>query len=389
MKLEDFEDSPSGKAVNTIHGYPAFIPNPLPPKLDANELIMPLAQAQEQLGALREVGRNLNNPYLLLRPLMSREAVLSSSMEGTVTTLTDLFAYEAGEGKSVSDETREVHNYTRAMTYAVKKLDTLPMSKRLISETHEILLQRVSKSRGLNKRPGEFRENEPAWTGTHGTPISEARFVFAPPESVIEKFSELENYMSRLREDDIPLLFKIALIHYQFETIHPFFDGNGRIGRQLIPLLLYCAEALPHPMLYMSPYFERNKDEYIERLYEVSRCGAWEGWITFFLNGVMIQARDTIERFHKLQNLQIQYRDKLSQARQSASLLQLVDFICEYPVVSIPRAAEHLGMTYHGAQNNINKLLEAEILVELPGELRPRLFMAHGVYSIVNDPIIQ
>ena len=208
--------------------------------------------------------------------------------------------------------------------------------------------------------------------------------MFVPPDRVLNTFGELENYIAEIANQDLPLLIKIALVHYQFETIHPFHDGNGRVGRLLIPLLLYGAGALPFPMLYMSPFFERNKNEYIDRLYEVSRLGLWEHWITFFLQGVAEQASDTISKMHKVTDLQAEYREKLSQARNSALLLQLVDFVCEFPVVSTPRVAEHLGITYASAKNNIEKLVNAGILSELRDDIRPRLFIAHDIYGLIT-----
>lgn len=389
MKYEDFENSPSGTAIRTVGGHTAFVPHPLPPPLDLTSIIMPLSEAQYRLGELAGIGRGLPNPYLLMRPLMAREAVSSSAMEGTVTTLTDLFAFEAGvEQRGASDETREVHNYRRALEFAVQALNDLPVSKRLICATHEILLEGVSKVRGKQKRPGEFRQHDFAWTGTAGTAINDARFVFTPPDKVLETFGGLEKYVSRLMQPDTPALVKVALIHYQFETIHPFHDGNGRVGRLLIPLLLYQTGQLPHPVLYLSPYFERNRDRYIDNLYNVSRNGLWEQWIEFFLVGVAEQARDTIIRFQRLQDLQASYRNRLSQARMSALLLQLVDLICEYPIITIPQAAKTFGVkSYNSAKLNVEKLVKEGMLVEIMHGTRPRLFMAYEVYNIIHESL--
>ena len=387
--MEDFENSTSGMAVWTTGGYPAFVPNPLPPPLDLALIITPLAEAQQKLGELSGTGRRLLNPYLFIRPLLGREAVSSSAMEGTVTTLTDLFAFEAGgDQRMTSDETKEVHNYRRAVEYAVKALTGLPVGKRLLCSTHEILLEGVPKVRGRHKRPGEFRQYDPAWTGTLGTPIADARFVFTPPDRVLETVGRLEEYISKLPEADLPQLIKVALIHYQFETIHPFHDGNGRVGRLLIPILLYQIGLLPQPMLYLSPYFERNRDDYIDCLYEVSRAGTWERWIKFFLAGVVEQARDTITRIQSLQDLQDRYKDRLAQAGKSALLLELVDMICEYPVITIPRAVKVLGVkSYNSAKLNVEKLVDEGMLVEIMQDTRPRLFLAHEVYDIIHQPL--
>lgn len=386
MEYEDFAASPSGTVVKTISGAPAFVPAPLPPQLDISAILGPFTRATERIGALQELTRQLHNPYLLTRPLLSKEAVSSSSMEGTITTLTDLFAFEAGvEKRTVSQETREVYNYVQALNVAISRLDDIPVSHRLICEAHAILLQDVGKARGLHKQPGQFRTTEPAWTGTLGTPLSEARFVFVPPSHVIETFGQFEKYISTIGDEDgVPALVKIALVHYQFEAIHPFHDGNGRVGRLLIPLLLHQLKMLPQPILYLSSYLEQHKDEYIDRLYNVSRFGQWEEWVSFFLTAISEQADDTITRAHGLQGLQNLYRNRLSQARQSALALQLVDTIFESPVLTIPRAKERLNTSYQTAKNNVDKLINAGILVEAGTDQRPKWFLAPQVYEIIH-----
>ena len=389
MKSEDFKISPTGRVVRTLDGHPAFIPNPLPPEFETGRIINLLAKAQQQLGALSEVGRSLPNPYLFFRPMMSQEAVSSSAMEGTVTTLTNLFAYEAAARGSAADvETREVHNYVRALQYAADTLNKLPISKRLLCNTHEVLMARVSRVRGRQKRPGEFRgPGDNAWTGPTER-IEDARFVFVPGEQVLEAFGALEQYIADIEKlDDLPVLVKVALIHYQFETIHPFFDGNGRLGRLMIPLLLYQLRMLPHPMLYLSAYFQRNKDSYIDCLYKVSRSAEWEQWINFFLKGVASQAGDTIIRFHSLQALQHDYKERLSRPRASTNLLQLVDMIFESPIVTIPEVAKKLDVSYNAAKQNVQRLLDEEILAPLDFESRAKFFFAIGVYRLISEPI--
>lgn len=389
MKSEDFKNSSSGQVVRALDGHPAFVPNPLPPELEIGRIINPLAEAQQQLGALSEVGRSLPNPYLFIQPMMRQEAVSSSAMEGTITTLTNLFAFEAAvRGAGADEETREVHNYVRALQYAAKSLNKLPVSKRLLCNTHEVLMARVSRVRGRHKRPGEFRgPGDNAWTGPTEQ-IEDARFVFAPGEEVLEAFGALEKYIADIEKpDDLPALVKAALIHYQFETIHPFYDGNGRLGRLMIPLLLYQLQILPHPMLYLSSYFQRNKDSYIDCLYEVSRSGEWEQWVNFFLKGVASQARDTITRFHRLQSLQNDYKERLSQPRASTNLLQLIDLIFETPVVTIPEAATKLHVSYNAAKQNVQRLVDEKILVPLELEYRAKLFFATEVYRLVSEPI--
>ena len=209
-----------------------------------------------------------------------------------------------------------------------------------------------------------------------------------PGEQVLEAFGALEQYIADIEKlDDLPVLVKVALIHYQFESIHPFFDGNGRLGRLMIPLLLYQLRMLPHPMLYLSSYFQRNKDSYIDCLYKVSRSAEWEQWINFFLKGVASQAGDTIIRFHRLQALQHDYKERLSRPRASTNLLQLVDMIFESPIVTIPEVAKKLDVSYNAAKQNVQRLLDEEILAPLDFESRAKFFFAIGVYRLISEPI--
>lgn len=385
MRIEDFSGSSAGAAVRTLDGYVAFVPNPLPPKLDLVRLIGPLAAAQHQLGQLAGIGRSLSNPYLLQRPFMRREAVSSSAIEGTITTLSQLLAYEATGEHVPNSDTKEVLNYVEALEFCFTSLDRLPISSRLLKEAHTILLSGLSSERGAAKRPGEFRTRDPAWTGSRV--VHEARFVFVPPDQVDSTFSQLEKFISDRGDPGFPDLINAALIHYQFEVIHPFHDGNGRVGRLLIPLFLCSAGLLPQPLLFLSPYLERNREQYIAHLYEVSRTGAWENWIEFFLNGVSEQTSDIIIRSQKLLDLQNSYREKLQTARASALLTRLVDMIFERPVISIPQAASILGVSYNSAKGNVERLLEAGMLVNIKGGGTPRVFLAQEVYGIIYDPI--
>lgn len=388
VKAEDFIDSPSGKPVVSLEGYTAFAPYPLPPKINYNSLVIPLAQAQQSIGELAGVGRRLPNPHLLQRPFMRREAVSSSAIEGTITTLTDLLVYEAAEEKGrAADDTHEVFNYVLALETAFNALKKLPISGRLLKQTHITLLRGVPQDRGSKKHPGIYRSTDPAWTGARF--VEEARFVFAPPGTVEDCMAALETFINEDTGATIPEIIKAALIHYQFETIHPFHDGNGRVGRLMVPLYLCATGVLPQPLLFLSPYLERNREEYIQRLYEVSRLGAWEEWIAFFLNGVTEQSKDFIFRSQRLLDLQTEYKERLTQARASARLLQLVDMALERPIFSIPNAAEYLGVTYPSAKKNIDRLLKAGILkpTMLTTASGAKLFMAEEIFSLIYDPL--
>lgn len=386
MNPEDFRASPSGRLVRTVQNAWAFVPNPLPPQLSLEPLIGLIDQAAMQLGQLAGIGRTLTNPYLLIRPFQRKEAVASSNIEGTITSLSDLLMFEAGaDEKGRPPDTREVYNYVRALEHAIRQLPKLPVSLRLIREVHDILLRNVRKHRGATVHPGDFR-TEQNWID--GGTLSAARFIPPPPSEVMPALDALEKYIQQPRDPNMPPLVKLALIHYQFEAIHPFPDGNGRVGRLLLPLILVETGHLPQPLLYLSPYFERHKDAYIDSLYEVSHRGAWADWIAFFLRGVIDQCADTIRRAKLLQDLQAKYRERLQKARASALLPRLIDMVFEQPFLTIPGAAEKLEVTYRAAQQNIEKLIKAGILTDVGADMRPRFFMAREIYSIVHSDVV-
>lgn len=382
MSPDDFRDSPSGRLAPTIRGCWAFCPHPLPPPLDLRPLVGPLTQAAHALGELSGLGHSMPNPYLLIRPFLRKEAVASSRIEGTVTSLTDLFLFEAGaEDAAHAPDAREVHNYVRALEYGLQRLDTLPVSLRLIRELHEILLSGVAVHRGAGITPGAFRRDQ-NWIGARQ--IKNARFVPPPPSEVMPALDALEKYI-QAPDPDLPLLVRLALVHYQFEAIHPFPDGNGRVGRLLLPLLLCEQEALSQPMLYLSNYFERHYQAYIDSMYEVSRSGAWASWIAFFLRGVESECRSAIAAAKALQRLQAAYHERIRQARSSALLGRLVDLLFEAPAITIPKAAETLGIAYNAAKNNIDRLVGEGILRETTGAARPRLFIAPEILDVLLD----
>lgn len=385
MNLDDFSASPSGSLAPTIQGAMAFVPDPLPPKLVLEPVIATLTEAATRLGELSGVGRTLPNPYLLVRPFQRKEAVASSNIEGTVTSLSDLMLLEAGaDERDRPPDTREVQNYVHALEHAIERLAQLPVCLRLIREIHTILLTGVRTHRGAEFSPGEFRADQ-NWIGGSLTQIERARFVPPPPNQVMPTLDALEKFIQSPPDPELPLLVRLALIHYQFETIHPFPDGNGRVGRLLIPLILCEQGGLSQPLLYMSTYFERNQDEYIDRLYEVSRSGDWLGWINFFLRGVSEQSIDTIVRARRLLDLQSAYHDRIPSNRASGNLHRLIDSVFEAPYFTIRAAGHHLNVTYAAARNNVEKLVAADILSEVQVRMRPKVFVAHEVFSIIHD----
>ena len=391
MEPERFQNSPSGRLLRVGQSetaYWCFVPHPLPPDLTLDaELVRVLSDADRALGELAGLGRTVANPQLLIRPFMRREAVLSSRIEGTQADIVDLYAYEAGHlsvagSKPAPPESDvlEVLNYIRAMEYGLERLSALPVSLRLISELHERLMKGV---RGDQATPGAFRRSQ-NWIGRPGCTLNDAEFVPPPVPEMRQALDAFEKY---LHGDCIqPPLVRLAFIHYQFEAIHPFLDGNGRIGRLLISLLLASWNLLPLPLLYLSAYFERHRQEYYDRLLGVSEHGAWREWLLFFLRGVLAQAHDAIGRAKRLQDLQLEWRSRLIQARASALLLRLADSLFESPMLTVPQAQSVLGITYRAARLNVQKLVQMGLLKKVGESDYGKLFVAETVLRAVEGP---
>lgn len=381
MNPDEFTNSGTGRLVPTIKGM-AFVPTPLPPSpLDLEPLIPLVARAERALGELSGIGRTLPNPYLLIRPFMRREAVASSKIEGTVTTLSQLLLFEVDEESTrAPGDAREVLNYVRALEHSLKRLDELPISARLIREAHKILLTNVQSNRGAQIIPGEFRRDQ-NWIGARL--IENARYVPPPPNEVADAMAELEKYINA-KDDEVPTLIQLALIHYQFEAIHPFPDGNGRVGRLLIPLILCERKEISQPLLYMSSYFEKNYEQYIDRMLTISKTGLWGTWISFFLEGIEETCKDAIERAQSLQALQKKYYGDIQKARSSALLGRLIDLLFEHPAITVPYAAERLQISYNAAKNNISRLIEAKILRPSSSDSRPMVFVAAEIVNAIG-----
>jgi Fic family protein len=386
MRREDFAASPSGSLVSTERNQCAFVPNDLPPReLDFAGLAGVLAEASQLLGELNGIGRTLVDPFLLIRPLQVQEALTSSSMEGTYTTIDDLLLVDAGAPeRHRAADTREVANYRSALSQAIQSLDTLPLSLRTLRNAHRRLLSGVTRHRGLNAEPGEFKVHQ-NFIGAYD--IEHARFIPPPPRQAIEALQRLEQYIHREDRGGVPDLIDAALIHYQFETIHPFADGNGRVGRMLITLHLFVRGVIRQPVLYLSPIFDRRKDEYIDRMFEVSRRGAWTAWVSFFLEAVAQACRGAITTADALLALQKEHRARIGGARRSANLHSIVDLLFRSQAVTIPRVAEHLEVTYRAAQLNVETLMKLGILEEAPRTSNPKYFIAREIRDVINESI--
>lgn len=376
MKAVDFNRSPIGTLV-PAEGVEAFVADPLPRQVElAPALVYLLDEASNLLGALRGVGETLPNPHLLISPFMRREAVLSSRIEGTQASISDVYAYEA-VGRGTVPDAREVSNYVRAIERGRDLLGTLPICTRLTLELHAVLLDGV---RGEEGRPGELRQRQ-VWIAPHGTPIEDARFVPPPANLVPALLANWERFVHH--DEPMPPLIRCALMHYQFETIHPFLDGNGRIGRLLIPLLLAERDVLPTPLLYLSAYFERHREEYYDHLYRLSSRGDWSEWLRFFLSGVLEQAEDALKRARSLRTLQEEFRARLQAVRASGSAFQLVDELFVRPVFARRHVMEKLGLSSRGAGLVLDRLEAAGIVVAIPSTY-PYLYRAEEILRILQ-----
>lgn len=388
MEPKRFESGAPGRLVRVGRGegtYWAFVPAPLPPDLPFDgQWVRALSVADRALGELAGVGRTLPNPHLLVGPFLRREAVLSSRIEGTQADIADLYAYEAAQLSlpglpQPASDAREVLNYVRALEYGLRRLETLPVCLRLIREVHERLMEGV---RGGRAAPGTFRRSQ-NWIGRPGSTLADADFVPPPPGEMEAALDAFERYLHEGNEH--PPLVRLALIHYQFEAIHPFLDGNGRIGRLILSLLLVHWNLLPLPLLHLSAFFERHQEAYYEGLRGVSERGAWREWLLFFLRGVAEQAEDAVARVNRLQDLQARWRRALEGARSSALPLRVADSLFEAPLLSIPQVQKRLGVTYHTARRCVERLVEAGILRQMGEWSYGKVFFAPDILGIVAD----
>lgn len=359
-----------------------FIPNPLPPDLAwSDSLVAKLSLAERNLAALAEKGRGFVSPQAMVQPFIRREAVLSSRIEGTRTTLDELYRYEAhppirsrGEG-----DAPEVKNYVHALQYGMDRLDTLPLSLRLIREIHGRLFEGLSVE---HLTPGEFRRSQ-NWIGPVGSTLESAPFVPPPVGAMHEGLDQLEKYI--YAPSPLPALIRIGLIHYQFEAIHPFLDGNGRVGRLITSLLLQLWDLLPHPWLYLSGYFEANRQAYYDSLLEVSGRGEWIGWLTLFLEAVSSQAEQVALRLMRLKELHRQYIERLGTERKSGGLMQVLDFLFAQPMVTVRQVEREIGASdFKVAQRYILKLVELGILREITGRSRNRIYRADEIFEAIE-----
>lgn len=364
-------------------GAVGFVPSPLPDEIQLDrQATRLLSDTEHAIGRLVGTTARFVNPYLVASPLLHREAILSSRIEGTITSPEQLVLLEAGASEADDErhreDTREVRNYIRAMEYGLAS--PLPPSRRLIRELHRVLTEGV---KGDRERPGEFRSVQ-NFIGRPADSIRTARYVPPPVREMHTCLDELERRFHR-EDEALPILVKVALVHYQFEAIHPFRDGNGRVGRLLIPLMLIRAGRLPQPVLYLSAYLERNREKYMDLLLDVSLTGAWLPWVLFFLKGVEESAIESLEQAEALLALRQRYHDAVRGARSFGHLQRLIDELFVSPSTTISLAAEKLGVTPAAASGHIKKLVEAGLLREWTGRRRDQVFIAPEILAFMHN----
>lgn len=373
-------DAP-GRTVRARGGHPAFVPDPLPRRIEwTSTLVGALSDADRLIGRLAGEGGRLPNPHLLIRPFVRREAVLSSRIEGTQATLGELLAAEAGAAVDRSPaDLREVANYVVALEYGLKRLKSLPLSLRLTRELHTKLMTGV---RGGHATPGEFRKTQ-NWIGPPGCTLENATYVPPPPEAIMDCLAAWERF---LHDRSLPVLVQTALMHVQFEAIHPFLDGNGRVGRLLITLSLVERDVLPTPLLYLSAFFQATRRDYYDRLHGVHSRSEWEAWLVYFLNGVARQSEDALSRAERINTLLARWRAAL--AASSRIALPLLDLVAENPYCTIRRVEKRLKVAFTTAQRAIERLQAGGVLKQINESKRDRVYCATALLEILEEPAL-
>jgi Fic family protein len=379
MKPDDFKSSTSGVVIVLPTGYHAFVPNRLPPSIAYDQdLAIQLSRADTALSELSGLGRILPNPRVLIRPLVQREAVLSSQIEGTQASLSELLFDEASpspERHRNRDDLQEIQNYVTALEYGLKRLKEFPLALRLVRELHHELMAGV---RGEDATPGEFRKKQ-NWIGPAGSNPMNAAYVPPPVDEMNDLLSDWEKFLN-VRES-MPDLIQCAILHEQFEAIHPFLDGNGRVGRLLISLFLVERGRLSLPLLYLSDFIEQHRSDYYDLLQRVRTHGEWMPWIRFFLAGVEATAKDASHLASRLIDL------RESMVRDTNGALKLVDHLLANPYITIATAATVLEVTVPTATRRIREMEAKGILRETTGKMWRKVYVASGVLSILDQRV--
>lgn len=376
-------DNRAGHLITNLSGemaYKSFVPTPLPPKPSielTEDMINLLIKANSQLAVLESIATRIPNVELFISMYVRKEALMSSQIEGTQATLEDVLdpMIDANTNRNVAD----VVNYIKATEFAIKRLHELPLCNRLIKETHAVLMEGV---RGQEKSPGEFRRSQ-NWIGGQGSTLKNARYIPPSPDDMLEAMSDLEKYINA--DDELDALIRAALIHYQFETIHPFLDGNGRVGRLLITLFLMEKKVLSTPALYISYFLKKNRVEYYDRMTEVRAKGNYEQWVTFFLRALLESAEDATATIDELIALHDKNAAVISGMGRAAKNAMLVfEYLEANPIIEIRKTAEALSITFNTASSAVKRLTDAGILVQTTNASRNRTFAYEDYLSILR-----
>ena len=381
MRAEDFTVNTPGRLVEIdSQGTVAFEPSLVPPELVIDvELARMIGETERLLGRLDGRGRSLSTPFMLIQPFIRREALASSRIEGTTAVIEDVLRFEAGDESSHDpDDVKEVLNYLRALQYGLQRPEERPVTAGFINELHQLILDDV---RGAKRNPGRLRQIQVV-IGKPGATAATARFVPPPPAIILGLLEQLLTWINQ--EDALPDLLRLAVFHYQFETIHPYEDGNGRLGRLLITLMLKDWGIMEYPLLYLSEYLEQHRSEYLAHLLSVSQKGTWVSWIKFFLTAIQSQAAYALETSTRLINYRESVRRRYQQGRTPAHLLNVVDQFFERAIQSTPTLAKQLRLSNEQIQRVLNRLIEDDIVREITNRERNRLFVAHEILAILK-----
>ncbi|MDH4194448.1 MAG: Fic family protein [Nitrospirota bacterium] len=385
MKFFPQQKGRAGQYIRQVSGYSAFLPTPLPPdpplEMDDETLTL-ISQADRALGRLDGSIQTLPDPDLFVFMYIRKEAVFSSQIEGTQSSLDDVLEAEAQVfNPQRPGDVNEVLNYVKALRYGLERLVELPVSVRLIREIHERLLERT---RGMERNPGELR-NTQNWIGPAGSTLNEATFIPPPPDAVPQALAQLESFLHQT--DPMPSLIKIGLAHAQFETIHPFLDGNGRMGRLLITFLLCERKILQQPVLYLSHYLKRYRNQYYDLLQNIREKGNWEEWIKFFLTAVSEVSQEATQTARRIVNLREEHRRIITEnfGRTAANGLKVLERLFSQPIISVNDLAKQTNISFTAANQLMRRFIEHHILTEMTGHSRNRQFRYRLYINLFAD----
>ncbi|MDH3206418.1 MAG: Fic family protein [Gemmatimonadota bacterium] len=385
---ESVGDTPMGRFVPQPAGYSAFIPSPLPSEgLELGpQTIELLSGADRALGRLDGAAEVLPNPDLMVAMYSRKEALLSSQIEGTEASMVDVLEYEAGAGadsagRPARADVQEVLNHQQAMSHGLERLRGIPISNRLLKEIHGVLMQGV---RGQNRSPGEFRRTQ-NWIGPPGCTIEDATFVPPPVPQMHDALADLERFIHG--QDRIPILIKCGLVHYQFETIHPFEDGNGRMGRLLITFLLAERQVLRRPLLYLSVYLKRHRAQYYDLLNRVRQTGGYGDWLDFFLRGVREVSVEATDTARSVLQMRGQHLERVKEEVASAYAPALIDILLRSPAITVTSASRYLEVSYQTANTIIGEFERLGIIEEMTGRERNRVFLYRPYLELLGGDL--